>query len=219
MFARAAGGFASGMLRQVVLIGAPLALAVVMWIHPHTGEAVYGNVVPVVDTFLATHLAAYLLFGSLGVALVSLLSGERSAVATVARIGVGAYAGLYLGMVAVLGVGTGLLVRSARNLPADQQAGVAEVVNALHADPLVVGAGVLGAVGYLIAVVAVAVVLRRRGAPRIPLALLVASVVGIGAHSGPAAIAGMASFAVAAAWLEFGWRPDGGAAGASDERS
>lgn len=207
LFGRGADHPVGDVVRRLILVGVPLALAVVMWIHPHSGEEVYANLAPVADTFLAAHLAAYVLFGGLAVGLTLLASGYPDGVATIARAGIAVYAAFYLGMVAVLGVGTGLLVRYGRGLPADQRAGVAEAVGALHADPLLFGAGVVGVVGYLVAVVAIAVVLRRRGAPTVPLALLIGSVVAIGGHSGIAGVAGMVLFAVAAAWLEFGWTP------------
>lgn len=117
------------------------------------------------------------------------------------------FAFFYLGFVAIVGVAKGLLVREAQTLPAEQQAGVAEVVQYLHTDQLLFAAGIVGAVGYLVAVSALAVVFSRNGAPRTPVIALVASIVAIGAHHGHLAVVGMGSFVVAVGWLEFGWSP------------
>lgn len=54
----------------------------------------------------------------------------------------------------------------------------------IHTEPLLFAAGVIDAVGYLVAVNTLAIVLYRADAPRIPLVLLVASIVVIGAHQG-----------------------------------
>lgn len=194
-------------LRRLVLFGGPLGAAIAMWFHPHAGDDVYGSLSPVVDTFVAVHV---LMFASLAVIAVGLyfLSAEyRGSLGTMARAGTGVFAFFYLGFVAIVGVGKGLLIREGQTLPAEQQAGVAEVVQYVHTEPLLTALAGIGAVGYLVAVGALAAAYHRSGAPRIPLALLVGSVVALGAHQGVLAVAGMVSFIVAVGWLEFGWEP------------
>lgn len=191
--------------RRLVLFSGPIGAAIAMWFHPHAGDDVYGSLSPVADTFVAMHVLLFTSLAAIAVGLYLLSSGYRSSLATLARAGIGAFAFFYLGFVAVVGVAKGLLIRAGQTLPAEQQAGVAEVVRYLHTDQYLFAAGVVGAVGYLVAVGALAVVLYRADAPRIPVALLVASVVAIGTHQGLFAVAGMASFVVAVGWLELGW--------------
>ena len=176
-----------------------------MWFHPHAGEDVYASLSPAADMFVASHILLFASLAVIAVGLYVLSAGHRGPLATIARAGIGVFAFFYLGFVAIAGIAKGLLIREGRTLPAEQQAGVAEVVGYVHTESLLFAAGVIGAVGYLVAVGALAVVLFRANAPRVPLALLVVSVVAIGAHQGPVAVAGMASFAVAVGWLEFGW--------------
>lgn len=192
-------------LRRAVLFGGPLGAAVAMLLHPHAGENVYESLSPVADTFVATHLLLFTSLALIVVGLYLLSAGYRGPLATLARIGMGAFAFFYLGFVAIVGVTKGLLVRAGQTLPAEQQAGVAEVVRYLHTEPLLFAAGVIGAVGYLVAVCALAVVFYRAEAPRIPLVLLVVSTVAIVVHQGPVAFAGIVSFIAAVGWLEFGW--------------
>lgn len=194
-------------LRRLVLLAAPAGAAAAMWIHPHAGHDAFGSLAPVADRWLATHLLLFASLSLLAVGLYWLLSGARGRVASLGRLGVGAFALLHVGYVATVGIASGLVVREARSLPADQQAGVGAVVEYLLHEPALIAAGALGVVGYLVAVVAVAVVGRRAGAPLPPLALVLASVGAFAAHSGPVAIAGMASFAAGVAWLEAGWTP------------
>ena len=196
--------------RRLGLFGGPIGAAIAMWFHPHAGENVYESLSPVVDTFVVIHLLLFASLALLAVGLYLLTAGYRGPLATLARVGTGVFTFFYLGFVAIVGIAKGLLIREGQALPAEQQAGVAEVVQSIHTDPILFAAGVTGAVGYLVAVSAVAVVLYRADAPRLPLVLLVGSVVAIGVHQGPMAVAGMASVAVAVGWLKFGWHPSDG---------
>lgn len=197
--------------RWLVLLGTPLAIAVATWFHPTGVTEVYEDLSPVVDVWLAVHYLYLPLFGLLAVALYLLLAGYRSRPATVGRAGVATFAVFYLAMEAVAGIATGILVREGQALPVGRQEGVAVVVQALFTDPIAGGTaslfGYLGVLGYLVAVVGIAVVLRRDGAPLVPLLLLVGSVVGVAGHAGLQGVLGMALLFVAAAWLEFGWTP------------
>lgn len=181
-----------------------------MWLHPPTPhEGVYSGLAPVVDTWVATHLVLFPSLALLGVAVYLLLAGYRSPVATVGRVGLAVYGFFHLGFVAVVGLTSGLLIREGRALPPEQQEGVAAVVEYLHTEPLLTAAAVAGALGFLVATLATALVLYRAGAPRVPLVLLVASSFALAVHLGTAGIALVALFLVAAAWLEFGWTPPG----------
>ncbi|WP_436347831.1 hypothetical protein [Natronorubrum sp. FCH18a] len=192
-------------IRKLVALAAPIGAAIAMWIHPHADHDVYASLSPVIDAWVVGHLLLFTSMSFLAVGLYLLLAGYRGAVATIARIGTATFAFLYLGYVAIVGLASGLVIREAQSLPAEQQAGVAAVVEYLHTEPLLFWAGALGAVGYLIAVTGIAIVYYRAGAPRIPLVGLVGSVVALAAHSGLGAIAGMALFFVSVVWLEFGW--------------
>ena len=195
------------MVRRLVLFGGSVGAATAMWFHPHAGEDVYASLSPVADAFVATHLLLFASLAAIAVGLYFLSADHRGPLATLARAGTGVFAFFYLGFIAIVGVAKGLLIREGQALPPEQQAGIAEVVQYIHTEPMLFAAAVIGAVGYLVAVSALAVVLYRADAPRVPLLLLVVSVVAIGAHQGPIAVAGMASFAVAVGWLEFGWTP------------
>lgn len=203
--ARTASSGPAATFRRFALFGGPVGAAVAMWFHPHAGDDVYDSLSPVADTFVATHVLLFASLALLAAGLYFLSAGYRGPLATLGRAGAGVFAFFYLGFVAIVGVAKGLLIREGQTLPADQQTGVAEVVQYIHTEPLLVATAVVGAVGYLVAVGALAAVLYRAGAPRLPLALLVASTVAIGAHQGALAVAGMASFVVAVGWLEFGW--------------
>lgn len=192
-------------VRRFVLLAGPVGAAIAMWFHPHAGDDVYGSLSPVAETFVATHLLLFTSLAVIAVGLYLLSARYRGRLATVSRAGTGVFAFFYLGFVAIVGVAKGLLIREGQTLPADQQAGVAHVVQYIHTDQLLFMAGVIGALGYLVAVSALAAVFYRNDAPRIPIVLLVVSVIAIGAHDGLIAMAGIGSFVVAVGWFEFGW--------------
>lgn len=202
----------TAVVRRLVLFVGPVGAAIAMWLHPHAGDDVYESLSPVVDTFVLTHLLLFASLSLIAIGLYFLAAGYRGLLATLARAGTAVFGFFYLGFVAVVGIAKGLLIREGQHLPAEQQAGVAEVVQYVHTEPLLTAVAVVGTVGYLVAVVALALLHHRAGAPRVPLVLLVVSVVALGAHEGPVAVAAVASFLIAAGWLEFGWnrsdRPD-----------
>ncbi|RDI72922.1 hypothetical protein [Halopelagius longus] len=197
--------------RQLILLLTPLALAASLWFHPAAGDDVYGNLGPVVDTWLAVHVLLLLLFGLLGVCLYVLLMDFRGVLPTVGRIGVAVYLVFYIAFESIAGVATGVLIREAHRLPAEQRAGIETVVGVIYGDPVNGLAGLfalVGTVGYLVAVVAIAAVRRRNGAPVLPLLLLVGSSVGLAAHgSSPWDSISILLFAVAAGWLEVAETP------------
>lgn len=201
-------------VRRLVLLGTPLATAAVLSFHLFEtfNDGVYSHVSPVVDTWLAVHLLFLPLLGLLAISLYFLLASYQGLTAAIGRVGIAMFAVFYIAMEAINGIAVGVLVREGQALTAEQQAGVAAVVEAVFYDPIVGGGtvsllAVLGVLGYLIAVSAIAVVLRRAGAPLVPIALLVGSFIAILTHAGPTGVVGMAMFFVGVVWLELRWSP------------
>ncbi len=192
--------------RLTALLGPGLGLAILLRFHPAVGDAAYDTLAPVAESWLTLHLLLLLSFGLLGLSLSLLLQGCSGPVATVGRVGVGVYLVFYIAFESIAGVATGVLVRTGEGLPAEQEAGIREAVAVIYAEPVGGFAGlfaVVGFVGYVVAVVAIAVAKRRDGAPAAPLVLLVGSSVGIIAHgSSPVDSLGILLFPIAAGWLE-----------------
>lgn len=201
-------------VRRLILLGTPIATASVLSFHLFEvfTDGVYAHVGHDVETWLTVHLLFLPLLGLLGVGLYLLLDGYGGYIATIGRVGIATFAIFYIAMEAIAGITVGILVREGRTLPSDQQTGVAAVIEALFYDPIVGGGSVslfavLGVLGYLVAVVAIALVLYHEGAPRLPLVLLIGSFIAIFGHAGPTGVLGMVLFFVAVVWLEFRWTP------------
>jgi hypothetical protein len=191
-------------LRRLFLVATPLALAVVLWWHPAGGEDVYEGVRDDVGAWLFVHTALLLFTPLLGLAAFLLLSGLKSLAATVSRIAVVFFLVFYTAYETTIGVGTGVLVDYANGLPAAEQAVVADAIqdynrNWISADPSV--ALVLGSLGWVVAMVAAAVALRRAGAGW-PVTALVGLAALFAIHPPPIGPVGLACFAAAAVLIE-----------------
>lgn len=190
--------------RWALLVGTPLLLGALFLIHPD-GTGGLAGLLPVGDRWLFLHVAMLPLLGLLGVSFYVLLQGHSGTVATVGRVGVTLYMTFYVSFEAIAGVTTGLLVHEAQSLPPAQQAGVAAAIEALAVPSMAIG--VLGALGGLVAIAAAGVVLRRSGAPLVPVVLLGGAPLATVFHGGfPLDALAMAAFLAGIVWLELGWR-------------
>jgi hypothetical protein len=195
-------------LRRMFLVATPLALAVVLWWHPPGGDDVYAGVRHDVDAWLTVHTVFLLFIPLLGLAVFILLSGLESRAATVSRVALVFFLVFYTAYEVTVGVGTGVLVDYANGLPAPEQAAVADAIqdyngNALLADPVSVSL-VLGFFGWVVAMLAAAVAVRRAGAGW-PATLLLGGAAVFAVHPPPIGPIGLACFAVAAVLIER-WR-------------
>jgi hypothetical protein len=191
-------------LRRLVLVAAPLTLAVVLWFHPPGGENVYAGVREDVGAWLFVH-AAFLFFTPLlAIAAYLLLSGLQSRAAAVSRVALVFFLVFYTAYEVTVGIGTGILVDYANGLPAAEQAAVAGAIqdynrNAILADPSI--SLVLGGFGWVVAMLAAAIAFHRAGAGW-PTTLLVGFSSLFAIHPPPVGPVALACFASAAVLLE-----------------
>jgi hypothetical protein len=64
-------------LRQLVLLGTPLVLAVLMLFHPSPYEDLAGELVPIADWWLTIHTLQFVLFAFMGASVWLLTDGLR----------------------------------------------------------------------------------------------------------------------------------------------
>ena len=199
-------------LRRVVLLGAPLALAILEIFHPErpntASEAVEQGV-----WFMWFHFIQVPLIGLMALAVYLLTAGMEGLAAGVSRWAIGVFAVFFSAYDAAAGIGTGYALRNARGLSAGAQEAIYEAVKDMPVVSLIFGLSVVGTLGWVVALVAAAMALRRAGASLGPFILLIlAGVFLMGGHPYPAGTLAFGSFFLAAAWLEF---PPGRLASAS----
>jgi hypothetical protein len=151
-------------LRRALLLLPPLLLAGLEILHPQPDVTVQAmlNASTWFATFHAIQLA---LIGLVGLS-VLLLADDLGRTGTwTMRISIGAFLVFFSAYDTLAGIGTGLAMRSARDLSTAQQEGVLEVVKDWPGlgPPFVLS--IIGTVGWVVAVGALALAARRQGAP------------------------------------------------------
>jgi hypothetical protein len=191
------------MLRRVVVLGAPLALAILEIFHPErptsAGEAVQQGV-----WFMWFHFIQVPLIGLIALAAYLLTDGLEGRSTSVSRWAIGVFAVFFSAYDAAAGIGTGYALRNARGLSAGAQEAIYEAVKDMPVVSLIFGLSIVGTAAWVVGLVGAALALRRAGASLGPFILLIlAGVFLMGGHPYPAGTLAFGSFFVAAAWLEF----------------
>jgi hypothetical protein len=192
-------------IRRVLLIGGPLALAVVLWWHPAGDEnEIYEGVRNDVDAWLTVHTAFLLATPLLGIAAFVLLHGISSRAATVSRIALVFFLVFYTAYESNVGIGTGILVDYANGLPASEQAVVADAIQDYNRNPILTDPSLsllAGGFGWIVAMIAAAVAFRQVGASW-GLTLLIGFAAVFAVHPPPIGPIGLVCFAAALVLVE-----------------
>jgi hypothetical protein len=191
-------------LRRMLLLVPPLLLAGLEYFHPQPDETVQA-LMNASTWFAGFHVIQLALTGLVGLSVLLLADSFGRANAWVTRLGVGVFLVFFSAYDAVAGIGTGLAMRSARDLSAVQQEGVFDVVKDWPAVGPPFALSIIGTLGWVAAVGALTFVARRQGAPRREWILIgLAAVFLLGGHPFPAGTLAFGCFFVAALLHE--WR-------------
>ena len=158
-------------VRQLILLGPSLSLAVLMLFHPSPYDDVAGELVPIAGWWTFLHAAQFILFAFAGASVWMLVEGLRGIAAVVARVAAVIFVLFYDIGDAVAGIATGILAGKAASGALPEDAAVS-AIRAIFDDPtkdLFFGAGISA---WIVALGASAVALWRAGAPRLPSVLL-----------------------------------------------
>jgi len=192
-------------IRRVLLIGGPVALAVVLWWHPAGDENnIYEGVRNDVDAWLTVHTAFLLVTPLLGIAAFVMMHGISSRAATVSRIALVFFLVFYTAYESNVGIGTGILVDYANGLPAAEQAVVADAIQDYNRNPILTDPSLsllAGGLGWIVAMVAAAVAFRQVGASW-GLTLLIGFAAVFAVHPPPIGPIGLVCFAAALVLVE-----------------
>ena len=99
-------------LRRVVLLGTPLALAILELFHPQVTRDVAGTLFPVAGWWITLHIVQLVLFALMGAALWLLTDGLHGIATTVSRLGAAVFIVFYGAGYILLGIDTGILAPS-----------------------------------------------------------------------------------------------------------
>jgi hypothetical protein len=187
-------------LRRVVLLGSPLALAILEIFHPH--PAGVADAVEQGGWFMWFHIIQVPLIGLIALAVYLLTEGLEGRAVMVSRWAIAVFAVFFSAYDAAAGIATGYALRNAQGLSAEGQAAVYEAVIDMPGLSLIFGLSIVGTGAWVVALVAAAIALRRAGAPLGPFILLIlAGVFLLGGHPFPAGTLAFGCFFLATAWL------------------
>lgn len=194
-------------LRRLLLIGVPLAFAILLLFHPlGDEEAVYESLRDHVTRWQIVHVAQLFFIGLIAIAVGLLTQGLEGKAARVSRMALGPFVLFYGAFEAVTGIGTGVLVGYANGLPESERAVAASMIQAYWENPLAANismAMVIGALAWVTALIAAAIAVRRAGASRSVLVLLVLAGLSFGlSHAPPLGPLRLAFFVAAVILLE-----------------
>jgi hypothetical protein len=189
-------------LRRVVLLGTPLALAILEIFHPQPSGV--ADSVEQGGWFMWFHIIQLPLIGLIALAVYLLTEGLQGRAAKVSRWAIGVFAVFFSGYDSAAGIGTGYALRNAQGLSAGAQEAVHEAVIDMPGLSLIFGLSIVGTGAWVVALIAAAIALRRAGVSRGPFVLLIlAGVFLMGGHPFPGGTLAFGSFFVATTWLEF----------------
>jgi hypothetical protein len=189
-------------LRRLVLLGTPLALA--LWEILHPQPAGVTEAVEQGGWFMWFHIIQVPLIGLIALAVYLLTEGLEGRAVMVSRWAIGVFAVFFSAYDAAAGIATGYALRNAQGLPAGAQQAIHEAVIDMPGLSLIFGLSIVGSGAWVVALVAAAIALRRAGTSRGPFILLIlAGVFLMGGHPFPAGTLAFGCFFLATAWLEF----------------
>lgn len=193
----------TGLLRRLILLGTPLAFAIVTTLHPTTGAGPGDLSLPLTRWF-TVHGLQVVLTVLLAYCIWILLDGIHNRAATTARVALPAFLVFFSTFDAVAGLATGWLHHTANGQTGAEQAATLRAAEELFNHNWLTGnlsvAGSVSAVAWAVIAIAGAVALRRAGANRLTVALMAASLL-FANHPAPTGTLGMlALFAAAFLW-------------------
>jgi hypothetical protein len=186
---------------RLVLLGTPLALAVLEFFHPDAGTA--AEAVDEGDWFFWFHMIQLPLVGLMALAVYLLTEDLEGRAVTVSRWATGVFAVFFSAYDAAAGIATGFALRNAQSLSPEDQSVVYESVKDMPGVSAIFSLSIVGTGAWVVALVAAAMARRRAGASRITFVLLIlAGVFLLGGHPFPGGTLAFGSFFLAALSLE-----------------
>jgi hypothetical protein len=169
-------------MKSLLVIGAPLLLALLEVFHPHPHDLLALDF----HRWLLVHYAQIVLFPLAALAMAGLVHGQTGVAAVVCRVAMFVFAVSYVAFDTAAGVVTGVLVEAAHRSSAPEAWRAA--LDTIWTHPIIGSTppdsppllGALGSVAWSVGAVATAISLKRSGASWLPVLLLAVSSFGIG---------------------------------------
>lgn len=192
----------SSFFRRLVLLGTPIALGTLEMFHPVaiTGDVLadLGHSIPI---WMTVHLLQLQLFGLMALAVHFLLDGAAGVAATVSRVALWFFIVFYISFDTLAGISAGIVLDGALDKSPAVQLEIVRLFEAFQFSPVALAINALGALGWVVSVVAAAYGVGKAGAPRFAVLCLIISMI-FAMHIPPTGPLGLAFFLIAAVAIE-----------------
>ena len=149
-------------VRRVIILGTPLVLGILDLFHPTQFTAgTFAGIAPVLNWWITLHVLQLPLFCLLALSVYLLLDGVQGTLATLSKVSLGIFVIFYPTLDAILGLGTGALVKYAQGLGGLPQAVVAAGIDIYFTDSVTSLVATLGTFGWAMALLFAALALSR----------------------------------------------------------
>jgi hypothetical protein len=188
--------------RLAFLIGVPLAWAVLLLFHPTGSGELYDEVRGEVTRWQVVHVGTLFFIGLMGLAVYLLVRDLTGLAARVSRWAAAVFVLFYGAWEAVAGLAVGALVQYTNGLPAAERPVGSDAIESLNDNAIVGDFGLLaiiGSLGWITAVIAAALAVRRAGAPLAAAVLLGLSAI-VANHPPPTGLSGSPSSPGPSCW-------------------
>jgi len=149
-------------LRYIFIFIPPLGVGALNVLHPIAHAPLYEGILHHVDWWIGLHLLNLAGFPLIGFAAFLLTNGIRTPVAILSRTAAAVFIPIYAGFDALMGIGTGILVKVVSTLSPDQRGAVEPVLDSYWNSDIIVATAVVGSIAWTIALLSAAVALTVR---------------------------------------------------------
>jgi hypothetical protein len=141
--------------RRFFIFVPPTILGILNTKHPMV-QTPYRDILPHLHWWLHLHFLNLILFPLFGLAAYLLIQGLQNFAATISRIAIALFVPFYAAFDAITGIGTGVLVHNAVQLPANQLSAVESMITAYWNSPVIYGIAAAASIAWVIAMISAA---------------------------------------------------------------
>jgi hypothetical protein len=149
-------------LRLIFLFVPPICVGALNVMHPIAHTPIYGGILHHVDWWIGLHLLNLAGFPLVGFSAYLLTDGVNTPAAILSRTAAAIFIPIYAGFDALMGIGTGTLVKVISTLSPDQTAAFEPILDAYWNSGTIMATAVVGSIAWTISLLSAAVALTVR---------------------------------------------------------
>jgi len=179
--------------------------ACLLAVYEYTQRGMVSMLAPITTWWIILHLLLVPLFALMGWAIFLLIENIHSFAATLSRYATIVYISFAIAFDSAVGLTSGILVDNAAARPASEQGVIQHALLEIFSNPAIIMSNFMVTLSGTIAICAAAWSLAHVGVPRLPLIILLGTVLSTYSHALPFGPLGSACFFLAALWIELVW--------------